>query len=214
MLGFGLWWLARREAAARRAGEGFGGAHGAPEAAAADLVVRERATTASTFDPAEMQHGHHSEESPGTLVAVLPLVVVVLVNLVMSMALLPLLDTSFLAEERWGKTPLSAVSGVWSVIVALSSAIAILLLLNRRRLPALRDTFDAGVNASGLLVLSVASLVGFGAVVAAVPASAMVRDWVLSLEGGPLVSLAVATTVLAAMTGSASGGMSIALDEG
>jgi H+/gluconate symporter-like permease len=40
----------------------------------------------------------------------------------------------------------------------------------------------------------------------------MVRDWVLSIEGGPLVSLAVSTTVLSAMTGSASGGMSIALD--
>jgi H+/gluconate symporter-like permease len=52
---------------------------------------------------------------------------------------------------------------------------------------------DAGANASVLPVLSVASLVGFGAVVAAVPAFAIVRDWVLSIEGGPLVSLAVAT---------------------
>jgi H+/gluconate symporter-like permease len=212
MLGFGLWWLARREAAARRAGEGFGRAQGTPEGAAADLVVRERATTASNFDPAEISHGHHSQDSPGTFVAVLPLIVVVLVNLIMSMVLLPHLDTSFLAEARWGETPLSAVSGVWSVIVALSSAIAVLVVANRKRLPALRDTFDAGVNASGLPVLSVASLVGFGAVVAAMPAFAMVRDWVLSIEGGPLVSLAVATTVLAAMTGSASGGMSIALD--
>ena len=38
------------------------------------------------------------------------------------------------------------------------------------------------------------------------------RDWVLSIEGGPLVSLAVATNVLAALTGSASGGLTIALD--
>jgi H+/gluconate symporter-like permease len=40
----------------------------------------------------------------------------------------------------------------------------------------------------------------------------MVRDWVLSLGGGPLVSLAVATNILAALTGSASGGLTIALD--
>jgi H+/gluconate symporter-like permease len=39
-----------------------------------------------------------------------------------------------------------------------------------------------------------------------------VRDWVLSIGGGPLVSLAVATNVLAALTGSASGGLTIALD--
>jgi H+/gluconate symporter-like permease len=54
--------------------------------------------------------------------------------------------------------------------------------------------------------------VGFGAVVAALPAFAAVRDWVLSMEGGPLVSLAVATNVLAALTGSTSGGLTIALD--
>ena len=40
----------------------------------------------------------------------------------------------------------------------------------------------------------------------------MVRTWVLSVEGGPLVSLAFATNVLAALTGSASGGLTIALD--
>jgi H+/gluconate symporter-like permease len=39
-----------------------------------------------------------------------------------------------------------------------------------------------------------------------------VRDWVLGIGGGPLVSLAVATNVLAALTGSASGGLTIALD--
>ena len=71
---------------------------------------------------------------------------------------------------------------------------------------------DAGANASVLPALSVASLVGFGAVVAALPAFALVRDWVLAIEGGPLVSLAVATNVLAALTGSASGGLTIALD--
>ena len=65
---------------------------------------------------------------------------------------------------------------------------------------------------SALPVLSVASLVGFGAVVAAMPAFALVRDWVLSIGGGPLVSLALSTNILAALTGSASGGLTIALD--
>src|SRR5262249_18571519 len=78
--------------------------------------------------------------------------------------------------------------------------------------PALRATIDAGANASVLPILSVASLVGFGAVVAALPAFAAVRDWVLGIEGGPLVSLAIATNILAALTGSASGGLTIALD--
>src|SRR4029078_1371060 len=54
--------------------------------------------------------------------------------------------------------------------------------------------------------------VWLGAVVPSLPSFAMVRDWVLSIAGGPLVSLAIATKVLAALTGSASGGLTIALD--
>jgi H+/gluconate symporter-like permease len=96
--------------------------------------------------------------------------------------------------------------------VALTVAIVVLILLNRRRLPALRETIDAGANASVLPVLSVGSLVGYGAVIAALPAFALVREWVLGIGGGPLVSLAVATNLLAALTGSASGGLTIALD--
>jgi H+/gluconate symporter-like permease len=145
-------------------------------------------------------------------VALLPLIVVILVNLVMSLVVLPRLDTSYLAEERWGATSLAAVGGVWSVVVALFAAIVTLIALNYRRLPSLRASMDAGANASVLPAFSVASLVGFGAVIAALPAFTLVRDFVLSIEGGPLVSLAVATNVLAALTGSASGGLTIALD--
>ena len=44
---------------------------------------------------------------------------------------------------------------------------------------------DAGANASALPAISVASLVGFGAVVAAMPAFAMVRDAVLGNRRRP-----------------------------
>src|SRR5262245_61995826 len=103
MLGFGLWWLARAEAAARRAGEGYGDTAIAPDAAADDPLVRARATTAAAFDPAEIHHGRHGADAPGIAVAILPLVTVVLGNLVMSLAVLPRLDTTFLAEEHWGR---------------------------------------------------------------------------------------------------------------
>jgi H+/gluconate symporter-like permease len=213
MLGFGLWWLTRAEAAARRAGEGYGVADDAPiDAAADDLRVRELATTAREFDPAEIHRGQHGDTIPPVARAVLPLLVVVSVNLLMALVVLPRLDFSFLEEERWGPTSLSAVAGVWAVIVALASATATLIALNYRYFPSLRASMDAGANASVLPAVSVASLVGFGAVVAGLPAFAAVSDWVLAIEGGPLVSLAVATNVLAALTGSASGGLTIALD--
>jgi H+/gluconate symporter-like permease len=212
MLGFGLWWLARCEAAARRAGEGYGSGDIAPRSVADDPIIRERATTAREFDPAEISHGRHGDTPVPIGLAGLPLVVVVSVNLLMSLVILPRLDFSFLAEARWGATSLSAVAGVWSVAVALAAAIFVLIVVNRQRLPTLRESMDAGANASVLPAFSVASLVGFGAVVAMLPAFATVRDWVLSIGGGPLVSLAMATNVLAALTGSASGGMTIALD--
>jgi H+/gluconate symporter-like permease len=214
MLVFGLWWLARAEARARAKGEGFGGDElsAAADQASEDPIVRERATTAGAFDPNEIGHSQESAGGPHIALAFLPLVVVIGVNLVMSLFVLPHLDASFLAEESWGQTSLSAVGGVWAVVTALAAAIVVLVAINYRRLPSLRASMDAGANASVLPVLSVASLVGFGSVVAALPAFALVRDWVLGIEGGPLVSLAVATNVLAALTGSASGGLTIALD--
>jgi H+/gluconate symporter-like permease len=213
MLGFGLWWLGRVRRAARRDRIGFDGASKPhAERAAEDLLVRERATVSGSFDPPEALSGAVSPNLPPVSVALLPLVVVVAVNLVLSLGVLPSLDLGFLADERWGPTTPAAVSGIWSVVVALAAAILALLALNRQRLPKLRDSVDAGVNASVLPVVSVASLVGFGSVVAALPAFGMVRDWVLGIGGGPLVSLAVSVNVLAALTGSASGGLTIALE--
>ena len=204
MLGFGLWWLARAEARARRAGEAYNYADPTdPAAAAAVEIVRERATTAREFDPEEIARGARAATLPPFVLAALPLVTVVSVNLIMSFGILPNIDAAFLKEEGWGATSLAAVGGVWSVIVALAVAIAVLIATNFSRLPTLRATMDAGANAAVLPIISVASLVGFGAVVASLPAFEAVKAWVLGIEGGPLVSLAVATNILAALTGSA-----------
>ena len=84
MLGFGLWWLAPREAAARTAGEGYGGDAGARPGRRDDELVRERATTAREFDPAEIRRGRHSDTSRPCSLAALPLVVVISVNFLMA----------------------------------------------------------------------------------------------------------------------------------
>ncbi|MEX3636211.1 GntP family permease [Paraburkholderia sp. BR14320] len=215
MVAFGLWWLSLQQSRAKAANEGFDGLNAAMKsttAPASDNLVRERASVSQSFDPEEAKRGHVSEDLPSFGVALAPLVLVVLTNFVMNVIVLPRIDADYLAEVRWGETSLSAVAGVWGVCVALVVAIVVLLLLNRRRLPALRETIDAGANASVLPVLNVGSLVGYGAVIAALPAFALVREWVLGVGGGPLVSLAVATNLLAGLTGSASGGLTIALD--
>jgi H+/gluconate symporter-like permease len=209
MLGFGLWWLGRAETAARRGGETF---TSAPKSLSETAALREQSMVSFEFDAAEIDHGHRSKEAPSRMIAALPLAVVLCVNFVVSIIVLPRLNASFLAEERWGGTSLTAVGGIWSVLIALAAGILVSIALNWQRLTALRETIDAGANAAVLPLISVASLVGFGAVVAGLPAFETVRDWVMSIEGGPLVSLAVSVNLLAALTGSASGGMTIALD--
>jgi H+/gluconate symporter-like permease len=207
---FGMWWLGRAEASARRAGEGY--ASGRESAPVVTEMVREQAAPAGDFDPAELPHGKRAESRPPFGLAVLPLVVVIVINFLMSLVVFPRLDFSFLSEPQWGGTTIGAVAGVWSVIVALTAANLTVLLINLRRLPSPRESLDAGANSAALPMLMIASLVGFGAVVAALPAFALVRDAVFSIQGGPLVSLAVAMNVLAALTGTASGGMAIVLN--
>src|SRR5690349_10593680 len=82
IFGFGVWWLQREEVRAREAGEGFGGEGDAlPNAIGEDQLVRERATVAREFDPAELPHGRQSETLPPITLAALPLLVVVGMNL-------------------------------------------------------------------------------------------------------------------------------------
>jgi len=175
-------------------------------------MVREQAAPAGDFDPAELPHGKQAESGPSFVLAMLPILVVIVTNFLMSLVVFPRLDFSFLSEHQWGGITIGAVSGVWSVLVALAAANLTVILINFRRLPSPRESLDAGANSAALPMLMIASLVGFGAVVAALPAFTLVRDAVFSVQGGPLVSLALSMNVLAGLTGTASGGMAIVLN--
>lgn len=214
----GMWWLRRAEAMARAKGEGFVPPDSLSVAAAAepsianDQTARSQATAVGDFDLAELEHGEQADSEPSFFVALLPLIVVIVVNFMLSLVILPRMDFAFLKEEAWGGTSIRALGGVWSVVLALAAGCLTIIIANRSRLPKLRETLDAGANAAALPLLTVSSLVGFGSVVGALPAFATVRDALLSIEGGPLMSLTVAMNALAALTGTASGGMAIALN--
>lgn len=205
---FGMWWLARAEAVARKAGEVY---VDDSEALAIDEKVREQATLSGDFDPAELTHGQRTDEYPPFFFALLPLLVVIVVNFMMALVILPRIDFSFLSAEPWN-LDVGGLIGVWSVLIALAAAILTLIAVNWQRLQKLRESLDAGANSSVLPIMTIASLVGFGAVVAAMPAFAVVRDAALHVPGGPLASLVVSMNVLAGLTGTASGGMAIALN--
>ncbi len=70
-----------------------------------------------------------------------------------------------------------------------------------------------GEGSTGALIAigNTAAVVGFGAVAKAAPAFMLAVDWITHLPGSGVATAAIAVSVIAAMTGSASGGQAIAL---
>ncbi len=188
MLSGGIFWLNSRSRRAINAGEGYGDHF--------DGVETDKETTSI----------------PSFQIAVVPIVLVIVGNLIFSKYLIPQWDTSYLAEEKYGATELKKVLGIWAIICGLILAITTLILLHWKRWKNLKESVNRGTLDSLLPIFNTASEVGYGTVIASLAAFASVRDFVVNLSpGNPLISEAIAVTTLAGITGSASGGLSIAL---
>lgn len=199
MLVIGIAWLLRRARRAAAAGEGYDEENDAAPAQATD--ARRTSAEATLLI-----------EGPGFLPAIAPIVAVVVLNWLFSTQWLPRLDSGYLASPAYGETRLGAVLGTWSIIAALALSILLMIILMRRSLPDLKASLDTGAAASVLPIFNTASQVGYGAVIASLAGFVLIRDAVLGIApGNPLISLSVAVNLLAGVTGSASGGMSIAL---
>ena len=191
MLAGGTLWLNRRARAAAARSEGYG----THPATSADATLPEDA------------------DLPSFGVAILPVVSVIVLNAVLTWFVFPNMAADYLGLPEYGETDLASVAGLWAIIVSLVVSILLAIGLNRRRFADLRESVNTGTMGSLLPIFNTASEVGYGAVIASLPAFALIRDAVLGLfPGNPVASLAVAVNVLAGITGSASGGMSIALD--
>jgi H+/gluconate symporter-like permease len=192
MLAAGVLWLRYRHRMASRQGEGYGEHAGSQD---------------------EAMFAHHVSPTPLEFVkAIAPVVVVIVINYVASSWWFPSLDTSYLQDPQYGSTSIAAVKGLWAVIFALFIAIIVVTYLHYKQLSSLKSTLENGAIDSILPLLNTASQVGFGAVIASLAGFMVIRDMVLGMSPeNPLISLAFAVNILAGITGSASGGMSIAL---
>lgn len=192
----GMLWLEYRRKKAAARGEGYGD-HTLNEPAPAEGVVL-----------------------PKWYVGVLPLVAVLVVNFTLSRVVTWNPET--LAPFAGMKLPMMVtdvkrVVSIWSLIIALVCGIVIALALGFKNIPkggGLQKALNAGAVGSLLAIMNTASEVGYGNVVAALPGFKAIANFLLGIKigGTPLVSEAVSVTTLAGITGSASGGMSIALD--
>jgi H+/gluconate symporter-like permease len=143
--------------------------------------------------------------------ALVPILSVGVVTLAMALLVLPALEAGYLALPLYGATDPSRVGGLWSVIAALTVALALALAVSRP--PALMQTLNRGAESALPPLFNTASLVGFGAVIASLPGFEVLRLGLEGISGGHVVvSAALSSGALAGITGSASGGMSIALN--
>ncbi|HEY3424380.1 MAG TPA: GntP family permease [Negativicutes bacterium] len=156
---------------------------------------------------------------PSWQLSILPLLTVLIVNFVMTQMFTwdPKLLDPFIAM----KLPLTAaavknVISIWALIIALVCGIllAIALGFNQLGKGGLAKSLNAGAIGSLLAIMNTASEVGYGNVIASLTGFKSISAALMSIKvgGSPLVSEAVTVNVLAGVTGSASGGMSIALD--
>lgn len=103
-------------------------------------------------------------------------------------------------------------NGETLVIPALVIGIVSAALLFVKRIPSQLTALNKGAANSIMPLINTAAVVGFGGIVAATVGYQVISEVLLDMPGGPLVSLAVSTNVLAGVTGSASGGLAIALE--
>jgi H+/gluconate symporter-like permease len=188
----GLLYLERRRRAAEKAGEGYGAVH--------------------RNEPAEWKSG----ALPPVGLALLPLIAVGVLSRVFDRwihaAYGARFDFAAAGLPKIEPLEIDRVAAVWSVEAALVVAIAMVLPFAWRRSREMLGTGShAAVGGAMLAAMNTASEYGFGAVIAALPGFHTVNAALTGAIRDPLLNVAVTTNALAAITGSASGGLSIAL---
>jgi H+/gluconate symporter-like permease len=108
-------------------------------------------------------------------------------------------------------TPVSSVAAIWAVQGALVMGVLTVLVFAFRPVSQrFAEGTKAAVNGSLLAAMNTASEYGFGAVISSLPGFLVIKNALRAIPN-PLVNEAITVTTLAGITGSASGGMSIAL---
>jgi len=127
------------------------------------------------------------EKLPHWAVAFLPLVVVI--------------GVIFLLKGK--------MDALYGVSIALVAGIVLTYILNWKRFSNPLKALNEGCANSVMALINTAAIVGFGFVVQNVPAFQAFVKFALGMKFNPLISEAIAVNVIAGITGSASGGLTI-----
>lgn len=154
-----------------------------------------------------------AEKLPNPWIALSPLVIVGVSNFVLTYAVKAAYGAKH--EITLGAKPIvtqiSSVAAIWAVEGALLLGIlTVFVFAWRPVLARFADGSKAAVAGALLASMNTAAEYGFGGVIALLPGFVVVADALKAIPN-PLINEAISVTVLAGITGSASGGMSIAL---
>lgn len=156
------------------------------------------------------------EKLPNPILAITPLFLVGILNYVFTKLIPTFYGEKFeLTMTGIGAKPVSfetsKVVAIWAVEAALLMGVLFVIVTAWKPI---KEKFAEGaksaVSGSLLASMNTASEYGFGAVIASLPGFLVVADALRAIPN-PLVNEAITVTALAGITGSASGGMSIAL---
>jgi H+/gluconate symporter-like permease len=191
VLTLGLLYLNWRKNKAQAAGEGYGEGHSNEPELAEDTRL------------------------PHPALAIVPLVVVFTVNMLMNKIIPGIYGKSYEFASA-GKTlsiiDISKVQGIWAIEIGLLGGIVITLAIGFGKVKeGIKNGLVASVGGSMLATMNTASEYGFGGVIASLAGFGAIKNVIGQAFSNPLVNEAVSVNVLAGITGSASGGMSIAL---
>ncbi len=194
ILASGMAWLEYRKRKAQASGEGYGN---------------------HTLNEPELVD---DKDLPNPWVSLVPLVFVLISTLILQKVIFPKWDiASWVTQAPYGiaKTGVVGTMNNWALIIALIIGIVIAFAINPKRIKGnLAKAINVGAIGSLLAVMNTASEVGYGNVIKTLPGFKTIATFIMGIggNGSPLPSEAVAVTTLAGITGSASGGMSIALE--
>ena len=186
MLSLGMLWLNISARKAQRLGEGYG-----------------------NFPTDQMPIATDPKDLPPVLLAIMPILIIFIVNLYLSKIYYPNVDGTYLTD--YGLS-LTNVSGTWSVIIAIVLGILFILVTQFKKLRNLRDLLSEGITNSFLPLMSSSAIVGYGSIIKSLAVFTLLQSAILNLSSNPIISEALSVNIICGITASASGGIGITLD--
>ncbi|MBX4383046.1 GntP family permease, partial [Mycobacterium tuberculosis] len=151
-------------------------------------VIRRAVRKGEKFVGRDTDNNEIRSELPHPLLSLIPLLVVLIV--------------AFVFHDSLAQSAL---------ILALTGGVIATWLLNRKYFRNFWEAVGEGTMGALIAIGNTAAVVGFGGVAKITPAFSSAVDFMTSIPGSPLIGGALSVMVIAGLTGSSSGGQTIAL---